>query len=169
MPSGALVVRPVVAEERGRFDEALQREHWLGAGLVGEVMRYVATEDGERCALVGPGPAALCVRPREELVGWSDSQRYRRLRYVTDNQRFCVLGARRRPNLASGLLGATSSRLPPGFQARWGHPVVMVETFTGPARHVGTCYQASNFTPLGATSGYGRRAGRPVRFGFPPR
>jgi predicted transposase YbfD/YdcC len=165
MPSGTLVVRPVVAEERGRFDEALRREHWLGAGLVGEVMRYVATEDGEWCALVGFGSAALCVRPREELLGWSDSQRYRRLRYVTNNQRFCVLEARRRPNLASEVLGATSSRLSSDFRARWGHPVVMVETFTDPARHVGTCYQASNFTPLGATSGYGRRAGRFVHHG----
>ena len=158
-------MRPVVAEERGRFDEALQREHWLGAGLVGEVMRYVAIEDGEWCALVGFGSAALCVRPREELLGWSDSQRYRRLRYVTNNQRFCVLEARRRPNLASEVLGATLRRLSSDFQARWGHPVVMVETFTDPARHVGTCYQASNFTPLGTTSGYGRRAGRFVHHG----
>jgi hypothetical protein len=73
MPSGTLAVRPVVAEERGRFDDALQREHCLGADLVGEVMRYVATEDGEWCALVGFGPPALCVRPREQLLGWSDS------------------------------------------------------------------------------------------------
>jgi len=33
-------------------------------------------------------------------LSWSDSQRHRRLRYVTNNQRFCVLEDRRRPNLA---------------------------------------------------------------------
>ena len=62
-------------------------------------------------------------------------------------------------------LGATLKRLSFDFEARWGHPVVMVETFTDPARHVGTCYKASNFTELGTTSGYGRVAGRFVHHG----
>lgn len=165
MSSRSLVVRPILAEERVRFDEALEAEHWLGAGLVGEVMRYVALEDGEWCALLGFGSAALCVRSREELIGWSDSQRHRRLRYVTNNQRFCVLGQRRRPNLASEVLALTLRRLSSDFEVRWRHPVVMVETFTDPSRHVGTCYKASNFSQLGTTSGYGRRAGRFVHHG----
>lgn len=79
--SGSLVVRLITADERERFDAILVRSHWFGAGLVGEVMRDVAVEDGEWCALVGFGSAALCVRPREELIGWSDEQRHRRLRY----------------------------------------------------------------------------------------
>ena len=52
MSSQALLVRPIRAEERARFDETLTAEHWLGGGLVGEVMRYVAEEDGEWCALL---------------------------------------------------------------------------------------------------------------------
>jgi len=169
-PEGAvsessLVVRPIAPGERRRFDESLEAQHWLGAGLVGEVMRYVAVEDGEWCALVGFGSAALCVRSREELLSWSDQQRHRRLRYVTNNQRFCVLDSHRRPNLASRVLGATLRRLSTDFEARWGHPVVLVETFTDPARHLGTCYAASNFTRLGTTSGYGRKAGRFVHHG----
>jgi len=47
-------------------------------------MRYVAEEDGNWVALLGFRSAALCVRPREELVLWSDQQRYRRLGYVTN-------------------------------------------------------------------------------------
>jgi predicted transposase YbfD/YdcC len=163
--ASSLVVRPILASERERFDDMLRQEHWLGAGLVGEVMRYVAIEDGEWCALLGFGSAALCVRPREELLSWSDGQRHRRLRYVTNNQRFCVLEEHRRPNLASQVLGLTLRRLSADFEARWGHPVVLVETFTDLARHVGTCYAASNFTRLGETSGYGRRAGRFVHHG----
>ena len=93
MSQQALSVRPIRADERARFDETLTAEHWLGGGLVGEVMRYVAEEDGEWCALLGFGSAALCVRSREELLSWSDTQRYRRLRYITNNQRFCVLSA----------------------------------------------------------------------------
>lgn len=158
-------MRPITLNERGRFDDTLEGSHWLGAGLVGEVMRYVAVDDGEWCALLGFGSAALCVRSREELLAWSDQQRYRRLRYITNNQRFCVLGDRRRPNLASQVLALALRRLSGDFEARWGHPVVMVETFTDPSRHRGTCYAASNFTQLGLTSGYGRRAGRFVHHG----
>lgn len=158
-------MRPITLDERDRFDDTLESSHWLGASLVGEVMRYVALEDGEWCALLGFGSAALCVRSREELIGWSDEQRYRRLRYVTNNQRFCVLDSHRRPNLASQVLSAALRRLSGDFEARWGHPVVMVETFTDPSRHRGTCYQASNFTKIGLTSGYGRRAGRFIHHG----
>lgn len=168
MPAGwerSLVVRLVHAEERERFDATLGAEHWLGAGLVGETMRYVALLDGRWCALIGFGSAALCVRSREALVGWSDSQRHRRLRYLTNNQRFCVLESYRRPNLASAVLALVLRRLSSDFEARWGHPVVAVETFTDPARHPGTCYKASNFALIGYTRGFGRQAGRFVHHG----
>lgn len=164
-PPRTLAVRLITPDERGRFDQTLESSHWLGAGLVGEVMRYVATEDGEWCALVGFGSAALCVRSREEMLAWSDAQRYRRLRYITNNQRFCILDEHRRRNLASEVLGLTLKRIASDFCERWGHPVVMVETFTDPARHLGTCYKASSFTELGTTSGYGRVAGRFVHHG----
>jgi len=48
----SLVVRPITASERERFDATLEVSHWLGAGLVGEVMRYVAEQDGEWSALL---------------------------------------------------------------------------------------------------------------------
>jgi GNAT superfamily N-acetyltransferase len=111
MSSPTLSVRPILPEERARFDETLECQHWLGGGLVGEVMRYVAEGDGEWCALLGFGSAALCVRSREELVTWSDAQRYRRLRYITNNQRFCILDEHRRKNLASEVLSLTLKRI----------------------------------------------------------
>jgi len=43
--------------------------------------------------------------------------------------------------------------------------VVTVETFTDPSRHLGTCYQASNFTKVKMTSGYGPKAGHFVHHG----
>lgn len=42
---------------------------------------------------------------------------------MTNNQRFCMLGGRRRPNLASQVLAMTLRRLSRDFEARWGHPV----------------------------------------------
>jgi hypothetical protein len=46
-PAKAILVHLITPDERGRFDETLERSHWLGAGLVGGVMRYVAVEGSE--------------------------------------------------------------------------------------------------------------------------
>lgn len=154
-----LVVRRVVAGEVARFDELLDEHHWLGCGLVGETVRQVAVLDGEWVALVGWGSPAFMVSARDRWVGWSASQRKRRLRFVANNQRFCVLPSGRVPNLASATLAAAMRSLPADWVALWGHPVVLAETFTDPARHHGGCYRAANFVMAGETAGW-RRANR---------
>jgi GNAT superfamily N-acetyltransferase len=112
---------------------ALDEHHWLGRRLVGETMRYVALgPDNEWLAVLGFGAAALACKPRDRFIGWDDELHFARLRYVTNNQRFCVLPAGRRTNLASNVLAKTLKRLSGDFEARWGHPVVMVETFVDP-------------------------------------
>jgi len=161
-------VRPIRPGERDRFDEALCEHHWLGSRLVGETMRYVALgPDGTWLALVGFGSAALSCRSRDAWIGWSDHQHFRRLRLLTNNQRFCVLPSGRRPNLASAVLCRTLARLSGDFEARWGHPVLVVETFVDPTRHRGTCYAAGGFVALGQTSGYGRSGWSWHRHGKP--
>lgn len=165
---GGLVVRRLGRGERPRFDAELRAHHWLGEGLFGETMRHVATdEDGTWLALVGFGSAAFSCGPRDRFVGWNDEARRRRLRFVVNNQRFCVLPGGRRRNLASAVLARSLRRLSGDYQARWGHPVLVVETFVDPARHAGTCYRAAGFTVLGNTVGYGRRSGRYVHHGNP--
>lgn len=161
----ALSVRLVRAEEVARFNALLDEHHFLGHHLFGRVLRYVATIDSEWAALVGFGSAALCLGPRERYVGWDEEIKLRRLRYVSNNQRFCVLPDARRPNLASAVLARTLSRLCADARALYGHPVVLVETFTDPAFHRGTCYRAANFTLAGETSGYGRKNGAWVYHG----
>lgn len=156
----------VEACDRGRFDALLDEHHWLGHRMVGETLRYVATDrDGEWVALVGFGSAALSCRPRDRFVGWSPEIQFRRLRYVAANQRFCVLPAGRRQNAASAVMARTLRRLSWDWAREWGHPVLLVETFVDPARHVGTCYSASSFQRVGQTAGYGRRSGRYVAHG----
>ena len=156
----------VGAGDRGRFDAALDEHHWLGHRMVGETMRYVATDaDGVWVALVGFGSAALSCRPRDCFVGWSPEIQFRRLRYVASNQRFCVLPAGRRQNTASAVMARTLRRLSSDWAREWGHPVLLVETFVDPARHVGTCYGASAFRLVGQSAGYGRRSGRYVAHG----
>ncbi len=122
-------------------------------------MRYVAVEGDEWVALVGFGSAALSLGARESYVGWSEATKCRRLRYVVNNQRFCVLPEARRPNLASAVLARTLRRLSSDWEAGYGHRVLLVETFTDPARHRGACYKAANFLLAGETSGYARRNG----------
>ncbi len=89
----------------------------------------------------------------------------RRLRFVASNQRYCILPAGRRKNTASAVMSKTLKRLPADWVEAWGHPVLLVETFVDPSRHLGTCYGASSFLRLGETAGYGRRSGRYVAHG----
>lgn len=131
--------------------------------MVGETMRYVAVDaGGEWVALAGFASAALSCRPRDRFIGWSPEVQFRRLRYVVSNQRFCVLPAGRRHNAASAVMSRTLRRLSADWVGSWGHPVLLVETFVDPSRHVGTCYAASSFLRLGETAGFGRRSGRYV-------
>ena len=159
------MVRLVRPGEVGRFNALLDEHHFLGHRLYGRVMRYVAVEGDVWVALVGFGSAALSLAARESYVGWSEQVKNRRLRYVLNNQRFCVLPDGRRPNLASAVLARTLRRLSADFEAAYGHPVLLVETFTDPSRHCGVCYRAANFVSVGETSGYARRNGTWVYHG----
>ncbi len=162
---GRLVVRPVRRDEVSRFNRLLDEHHWLGHNLVGEVIRYIALEDERVVALVGFGSAALSLGARDRYIGWKPEIQFRRLRYVTNNQRFCVLPGQSRPNLASAVLSRVLRRLSSDFVHIYGHPVLLVETFTDPMRHAGTCYKAANFTRVGESLGYGRRNGAYVHHG----
>jgi hypothetical protein len=97
------------------------------------VLRYVAVLDGEWVALVGFGSAALSCAARDGFLGWSREAQYARLRHVVNNQRFCVLPAGGRPNLASAVLSRVLRRLAGDHLAVYGHRVLAVETFTDPA------------------------------------
>jgi uncharacterized protein DUF4338 len=89
------------------------------------------------------------VCPRDRWIGWSKQQQFARLRYIVNNQRFCVLPQGQWPNLASAVLGRALRRLSSDYEANWGHPVLVAETFTDPARHRGSCYAAAGFAALG--------------------
>jgi len=154
-------VRLLAAEELPRFNELIERHHYLhDARLVGEVLRYVAVdEQGEWVALLGYSSASLHLRVRDEWIGWTPEQRARRRHFVTQNSRFLILPDRRCPNLASRLLKLAAQRLNEDFPRVHGHPVVVVETFVDPEHYRGACYQAANWLALGRTAGWAR-AGR---------
>ena len=61
------------------------------------------------------------------------------------------------PLLASQLLGRIARRLAADWQAKYGHAVVLVETFVERNRFRGTCYRAANWTHVGQTKGRSRQ------------
>ncbi|MGH3855823.1 MAG: Druantia anti-phage system protein DruA [Pseudonocardiaceae bacterium] len=134
-----VVVRPIFADEVGRFKAALPEHHWLERRLTGQVLHYVAVLGGEWVAVAGFGSAVLACRARDEFLGWSREQQYARLKHVADNQRFCVLPAGPAAELASAVLSRVLARLSGDYLAAYGHRVLAVETFTDPVRHTGAC------------------------------
>ena len=124
-----LLVRRCVPSEFARFDDLLDEHHWLGRGLFGATVRQVAEIDGEWVALVGWGSPAFRVGARDRFIGWSREQQKRRLRYVVNNQRFCVLPETRVANLASAVLSRALRRLSGDYSESW--PGVIGASRTG--------------------------------------
>lgn len=153
-----VTVRVLREDELGPFNYYLEEEHYLESSrLVGQWLRYVAELDGQWLALLAFSAPALHLKARERWIGWSPRQRARRLGLVVNNSRFLILPERQRyPNLASRVLGLTLRRLSDDWQAQWGHPVWVVESFVDESRYRGTCYRACGFEAAGVTEGFGR-------------
>lgn len=156
-----VTVRLLHEHERAAFDQCLQQQHPLESSLlVGQALRYVAEVEGRWVALLTFSAPALHLKGREQWIGWSPRQRARRLGFVVNNSRFLVLTQRQRyPNLASRVLGLCLRRLSADWQARYGHPVLVVESFVDESQYRGTAYRATGFEAVGPTEGF-KRASR---------
>ena len=155
-PQGPLTVRPIAPEERDGFRLHLRRFHYLGfERSVGESIGYAAFIGAELVALLDWGAAVLHCEPRDGHIGWDRLTRERNLGLVAGNFRFVVLPWVRRYCLASQVLSKNLRRLADDWQARYGHRVLLAETFVD-TRFRGTCYRAANWTHLGMTRGYTR-------------
>jgi hypothetical protein len=75
---------------------------------------------------------------------------------VVNNSRFLILPQAHVPNLGSRVLRLTLDRLSADWQARYGHPVLVVETFVDPEQFNGTVYSANGWLEVGLTDGWGR-------------
>jgi predicted transposase YbfD/YdcC len=161
-------LRPLVAKERDGFRAYMHRYHYLGdSPLVGESLRYGAWLDGELVALLGWAGATLHNGARDRYVGWDEACRRERLHLVVNNARYLILPWVRQPNLASRVLGANLRRLSADWQAAYGHPVLLAETFVDQARFQGTCYRASNWVCVGQTKGWSRHGANYEEHGQP--
>jgi hypothetical protein len=168
IPLAELRVRPVRQDERPQWRALLAQHHYLGfQSTVGEAVGYVATLGGHWVALLAWAAAAWKCQPRDAWIGWSAAVKGRRLHLVANNVRFLILPGVHIPNLASKVLARTVRRLSADWQARYGHPLWLVETFVDAARFPGTCYRAAGWRLLGPTQGFGRSRQGYVRHGHP--
>jgi hypothetical protein len=154
-----LTVRRVQPHEQDRYHTLIQEHHYLANDhVVGEHWRYVATYRGQWLALATWGAAARHLKARDAFIGWTPEQRRRRLALVVNNTRLCVLPACHDPNLVSRMMKLMLGRLGADWQAAWGHPVALAETFVDPQRFQGTAYKVSGWSHLGRTAGWQRNA-----------
>ena len=137
------------------FRMLLQQHHYLGySGPVGENLRYLVYDRQERvlgCLLYGA--AAWRVASRDRFIGWNETARKCGLSRIANNMRFLILPDIRVPHLASHLLAMISRRISNDWQAKYGHPILLLETFVEQQRFAGTCYKAANWIPVGETTG----------------
>jgi hypothetical protein len=135
----------------------LGKHHYLGdVRAVGEQLWYAVSAGGTWLGVLVFCAASRRLRARDQWIGWSEEQRRRRLPLVVNNCRFLLLPDKTFPNLASRSLSVCLRRLSADWQARYDHPVVLVETFVDPEQFSGTVYSASGWQELGQTDGFGR-------------
>ena len=145
--------------ERRAVSQLLQRHHYRGfAGAVGENVQYLFRDaQGRELAVMVFGAAAWKVAARDQFIGWPVSRRRQALRWIANQQRFLILPWVQVTHLASHLLALAVRRLAQDWQARYGHPVWLVETFVEEPRFAGTAYKAAGWICVGRTTGRTRQ------------
>lgn len=153
-----LVIEPVRREEEARFLALMQQHHYLGAPhKIGESAFYAAVCQGEWVALSSFYAAALKSTARDRWLGWHPRDRIPRLHLITSQSRFLIL--KPHPNLASRTLSLLRRQVAADWPLRFGHPVLLMETFVDLQRFKGSCYLADNWQPIGESAGYRRTQG----------
>jgi hypothetical protein len=154
----SLQIRIAEQCELKRCHELLDEHHYLGSPkAVGERLYYVVTDaQGQWRAVLIFAAAAQHLRARDQWIGWTDAQREKRLALVVNNIRFLLVPEQSFPNLGTRSLRLALSRLSCDWQAKYGHPVLVVETFVAPEQFCGTVYTAHSWEELGQTAGSGR-------------
>lgn len=152
-----LSVRPVTKTEEIRYRELMQAHHYLGdLAKIGHTLWYVATYGEEWAALLSFSASALKCGARDRWIGWHYRHQFSRLNFIANNSRFLILPDWHYPNLGSKVLSLCTQRINADWQAHFGKPLLLLETFVDPIRFHGTVYRAANWTYVGKTRGYRR-------------
>lgn len=152
----SLILASPRSEDNKIFAGLLAEHHYLGyKGSVGEHLAYLAKDaQGGILACLLFGAPAWKIAPRDNYIGWQDEQRGKNLKFIANNMRFLLLT--KIPHLASHILGKIARRISQDWQEKYGHGLVLLETFVEVDRFKGTCYRAANWLNVGATQGRSR-------------
>ena len=146
-------------EDIARCDQAIVKHHYLhNVTLVGEHLRYAFIYMGQWLAVATWSSAAFHLKDRDSFIGWSFEQCRRRLGLLANNSRLLVLPEHHTPNLISRFMKLMLGQLSVDWEKRWGHPIVLVESFVDPRFYQGTAYKVSGWSHLGRTAGWKRDA-----------
>jgi Druantia protein DruA len=144
---------------RLELEACLHRYHYLGyRSRVGQNLQYWVCDRRDRpvaCVVFG-APAWQCA-VRDQWIGWSGPERARHLELVANNSRLLIFPWVKVCGLASHVLGQVSRRIQEDWQAKYGQPVWLLETFVEGQRFAASCYRAANWIWLGQTKGRGRQ------------
>ncbi|MDP1633194.1 MAG: DUF4338 domain-containing protein [Gallionellaceae bacterium] len=152
-----LRVRPIERSEEGHYREQMERHHYLGnLNKIGESIWYIAIWRDQWIAQLSMSAAALKCGVRDRWIGWDFRTQYDRLCLIANNSRFLILPDWHLPNIGSRVLALTEHRIADDWQIRFGHPLLLLETFVDPRRFYGGVYRAANWLELGLTQGYRR-------------
>jgi len=152
--------------ERYLWDYLVHHYHYLGRPqLVGEHLKELVFIEAQVVGCLGWASAAWKSAPRERWIGWSVAQKRARLHLLANNVRFLILPWVRVEHLASKVLAMSVRGLSAAWQTRYGHAVVLAETFVDLSRFQGTCYRAANWCYIGTTQGHAKRGNAYHRHG----
>ena len=145
-------------QDKERARRLLARHHYLGdVRAVGEQLWYALTDGrGDWLGVQVFCAAARRLRASDRWIGWDEEQRRRRLPLIVNQCRFLLLPHKTFANLGTRALRVALDRLSADWQERYGHPVVLVETFVDPDQFNGAVYTANGWQELGQTDGFGR-------------
>jgi len=150
------VVRP--GERLQQWRTYMGVYHRLGdPNVYGNQVRYmIRTEDGRDLGCMLFSASSWALAPRENWIGWSQTDRKSRLHLVINHSRYLILPWIRVRNLASRALAMAARRIQEDWLEFFCYAPVLMETFVDSSLYKGTAYKAANWIYLGETQGRGR-------------
>lgn len=153
------ILAPHGSSERPLALSYLRNYHYLGCNRpVGVHLLYqVQDRRGRDLAVHLVGAAAWHCAPRDQFIGWSDSQRRAGLHRLANHSRFLILPWVRVAHLASHLLSALTRRVAQDWLGQHGWELELLESFVEKERFRGTAYRAASWQEVGETTGRTRQ------------
>ena len=136
------------------YSDVLHRRHYLESSACNRrtIVHVVRRGRQDVAILTWESETRHWFGKRDELIGWTRSQRAQRLKYCIENRRFLMLI--KEENLASQVLALSTSRLEQDGEKQYGHGFLLAETFVDASRgYDGACYKASGWHAAGLTQG----------------